>query len=118
MKRNLETIRDILIRLESYNDKELTDRELIYHMDLLMDKHITGARLQDGSSVYLTQLNLTEEGYDILTHISNKTVWDSIKENLAENDMTVNDVPIDIIKWLSQKTMKDMFGGNDNGFRN
>jgi len=115
MKRDLETIRDILIRLESYNDKEITDKELIYHFDLLMEKHITGVRLQDGSSLYFTQLNLTEEGYDLLTHISNKTVWDSIKEKLNENNMTVNDVPIDIIKWLSKEIMKDMFGGSING---
>ena len=115
MKRNLETIRDILIRLESYNDKEITDRELMYHFDLLMEEYIAGVRLRDGSSLYFTQLNLTEEGYDLLTHISNKTVWDSIKEKLNENNMTVNDVPIDIIKWLSKEIMKDMFGGSING---
>lgn len=112
MKRNLESIRDILIRLESYNDTEVTDQETLYHMDMLIDsKHIDAVFVREGNLTYFSRLSLTEKGYDLLTHISNKTVWDSIKENLAENDMTVNDVPIDIIKWLSQKTMKDMFGG-------
>ncbi len=112
MKRNLETIRDILIRLESYNDKDIADEKLKYHMDLLIDSgHIQAQRLQDGSAAVYINLKLTDKGYDLLTHISNETVWESIKDNLAENDMTVNDVPIDIIKWLSQKTMKDMLGG-------
>jgi len=112
MKRNLETIRDILIRLESYNDKDITDKELKYHMDLLIEsEYINARKLQDGNTSMYIGLKLTDKGYDLLTHISNKTVWNSIKDNLSDNDMTGSDVPIDIIKWLSQKTMKDMFGG-------
>lgn len=112
IKRDINTIREILSRLDSYEDKEITDDKLIYHLKLLIDsKYIEASTLREGNTVISFNLNLTEKGYDLLTHISNKTVWDAINDKLHENGFTVNDVPIDIIMHLSQKIMKEMFEG-------
>jgi len=60
-------------------------------MDLLTESEYVNARkLQDGNTSMYIGLNLTDKGYDLLTHISNKTVWD-------------------IIKWLSQNKMPAIF---------
>lgn len=117
MKRNLETIRNILLRLESYNDKELTDKEIIYHLDMLINtKYVeTTTVLKDGGSFYYQDLKLTWEGHELLASISNKQVWESIKNTLHENNFSVDDVPIEVVKTLSQKILKEMFGGKIGG---
>lgn len=111
MRLKKETMRNILIRLDSYINTPIKDSEVAYHIDLMIDGDmIKGKRIRDGSESYYLSLQLTEKGFDLLAHISNKQVWDAIEQRLSDNDMTVNDVPIDIIKWLSQDIMKGMFG--------
>lgn len=116
MKRSLETIREILIRLESYKDKELSPN-VYYHLQVLIDQGIVNASqvLRDGRVFYYQGLTLTWEGHELLSSISNKTVWDSIKDKLDEHDLTVDDVPVEVIKKLSHDIMMDMFGGVSNG---
>lgn len=112
MKRDIEVLRVILINLDSYNNKELSDDKTIYHINLLINaKYAEAKRLVDGGVTFYDNLAYTEEGYDLLTHISNDTVWRSIKERIEVNNMSVNEVPIDVIKSLSQDIMKDMFSG-------
>src|SRR5699024_6422084 len=112
MRLDKELIRDILINIHKYKDTPITDEQIKYHLYIMEDGELIRTnKLQDGNETIYIQLDMSSEGYELLTHISNSYVWDSIKERLQERDMTVNDVPMDIIKWLSQETMKDMFGG-------
>ena len=117
MKHDLEIIRKILINLNSYQNKEIDDANINYHFNLLIDLKLIKqpSILRDGQLRYYTELNYTEKGYDLLTHISNNTVWESIKKTLYENNFTVSEVPIEVIKKLSEKIMMDMFGGKQNG---
>lgn len=112
MKRNLETIRDILIRLESYNDTEVS-REDSYHLQELINQGLVSAiaTMADGRHVYYQGLTLSWEGHELLASISNGYVWYSIKGRLHEHELTVNDVPVAIVKKLSEQIMMEMFGG-------
>lgn len=110
MKLDKELIRDILLNLDKYKDIPVIDRKTNYHLHMMEDGElIRTKKLKDGNETMYVQLDMSSKGYELLTHISNSYVWESIKERLHERDMTVNDVPTDIIKWLSQEIMKEMF---------
>jgi len=112
MKRDIELIRILLINLDAHNNIELSDDKTIYHINLLINaKYAEATKLTDGGITIYNNLNYTEAGYDLLTHISNDTVWRSIKERIEVNNMSVNEVPIEVIKSLSQDIMKELFSG-------
>lgn len=109
-KLDKELIRDILLNLETYKDVQVTDEQVKYHLHLMEDGELIHAtKLQDGNETYYIQLTMSDKGYDLLSHITNDYVWDSVKDKLQDKDLTVNDVPMDIIKWLAQETLKEMF---------
>lgn len=110
MRLDKELIRDVLLNLDKYKDVPITDNQIKYHLHMMEDGGLIRTnKLKDGNETMYVQLDMSSKGYELLTHISNSYVWDSIKERLHERDMTVNDVPMDIIKWLSQEMMKEMF---------
>ncbi len=118
MKRDMNIVRNILINHDVYEDKELTDLEEVYNLDLLIEsEHMKGKKLQDGNEFLYINLNLTEKGYDLLLHISNDTVWQEIKDTLNMHGFTVNDVPSDVLKDLSRQAMKEMFSGEERNSR-
>lgn len=114
MKRNLETIREILKRLHAYEDTELSN-DVSYHIDGLIDQGYVNAVqvLRDGRTFYYQGLRLTWEGHELLASISNETVWQSIKDKLSERDLTVDDVPVAVVRQLSHNIMLSMFGGSN-----
>jgi len=104
-------MRYILKRLHTFNGEELKDQETIYNIKQLIDgEYITGRVLVDGNTAMVTQLEYKDKGYELLTHITNESVWDEVQRRVEYNNMDVDNVPIDIIKWLSQEIMKEMFG--------
>src|SRR5690625_1345833 len=104
MKRDIETIRHILLRIESYNNKPIEDTKVNYHLKIMIDGNIIkGNSMTADNTTFYKGLELTSEGYDLLTGISNKQLWNDIKETLEKNDLTVNDVPIAIIKEVANK---------------
>src|SRR5699024_9288521 len=114
MRLDKELLRDILLNIHTYKDVPISDYKIKYHLLIMNDRNlIIYDMLNYGSETFNTHLAMSSKGYELLTHISNSYVWDSIKERLHERGMTVNDVPMDIIKWLSQEIMKEMFGGGD-----
>lgn len=111
MKRDIELIRILLINLDAHNNIELSDDKTIYHINLLINaKYAEATKLIDGGITIYNNLNYTEAGYDLLTHISNDTVWRSIQERIERNNMSVNEVPIEVIKELAKDIMMGMFG--------
>lgn len=110
-----EMIRSILIDLEFYNDVEL-DVETSYQMDMLIEQGLVNAEqlLKDGRVVFYQGLTLSWTGYELLASVSNKYVWESIKDRLNDRDMTVNDVPFNIVEWMAQDILKGMFGNGNN----
>src|SRR5699024_7779438 len=112
MRLDKEMIRDILLNIHKYKDVPISDYKIKYHLIIMKyGELISYNSLKDGSETFYTHLDMSSKGYELLTYISNSYVWDSIKARIHERDMTVNDVPMNIIKLISQKSMKDMFGG-------
>ena len=110
MRLDKELIRDILLNIDKYKDVPISDHKIKYHLHMMEDGELIRTnKLKDGNETMYVQLDMSSKGYELLTYISNDYVWDSIKERLDERGMTVNDVPMDIIKWLSEDTMKGMF---------
>lgn len=111
MKRDLEVVRYILGRLDSYNDIEVNSKES-YHLQELIKRELVTASgtLRDGRVTFYQGLTLTWTGHELLASISNDYVWETIKEKLQENDMTVNDVPVSVINKLSEQILIEMFG--------
>ncbi|HLR16209.1 MAG TPA: DUF2513 domain-containing protein, partial [Bacillota bacterium] len=98
-------------RIESYNDTEITG-DIVYHLEELINQDLVNANhiISDGRIKLFQGLSLTWDGHDLLASISNRFVWESIKEKLNEHDLTVNDVPIEVIKKISEKIIIDMLG--------
>lgn len=111
MKRDLNIMREVLKNADTYTGEWITDEATIYHIKFMTDAELIDSKLLvDGDNILINHCSLKEKGYDLLTHITNDYVWDEVKERLSDNDMTVNDVPIDIIKWLAKDIMEGMFG--------
>lgn len=111
VKRNLETIRHIMTRLDSYDNTEVTG-DIAYHLQELINQDLVKASqtLADGRIIYYQGLALTWNGHELLAAISNKTVWDLIKEKLYDHNLTVDDVPVEVVKKISEKVIIDMLG--------
>lgn len=111
MKRDLEVVRYILGRLDSYNGIEVDGKALYHLRELIKQELVTATEtLRDGRVTFYRGLSLTWNGHELLAAISNDYVWEAIKEKLQENDMTVNDVPVSVINKLSEQILIEMFG--------
>lgn len=111
VKRDLETVRYILGKLDSYNDIELDSKESYHLQELIKQELVTASgTLRDGRATFYQGLSLTWNGHELLAAISNEYVWETIKEKLQENGMTVNDVPVSVINKLSEQILIEMFG--------
>lgn len=106
MKRDIETIRDILPRLDQYNNKPIEDKLIEYHLRMMLNGNIiTGKTTVADNTTFFNDLELTNEGYDILTSITNDDIWSEVKETLHKNGFTVNDVPLAVVRELANKAI-------------
>ena len=113
MKRKLTIIRNILLHINDYNDTEITDAEMIYHINLLIESgHMEGRELKDGNASMFVGLKLLNKGHDLLAHVSIDPVWDELKHRAHKQDMDVDDLPIDVAKQLCGNIMVDLFEGD------
>ena len=98
MKRDLDLIRKILLKIESRdNPRGIRDSMGIkiqgystaltnYHVGLVIDAGwVTGTSLNtlESSSKFYFNLNLTNAGHEFLDKARNNTVWQNIKEKLG-----------------------------------
>ena len=112
MNRDIEIIRSILSNPKKYEGQPIDDDKIKYHLKILSDSDFLEGEYIFGDGSFLwTQINLTWEGHELLSSISNKDVWETVKERMKDNDMSIDEVPIEVIKKLAQEVIKDMFGG-------
>lgn len=112
MGRDMETIRNILSNPKKYEGQPIDDDKIKYHLKLLSDSDFLEGEYIFGDGSFLwTQINLTWEGHELLYSISNKDVWETVKERMKDNDISIDEVPIEVIKKLAQEVIKDMLGG-------
>lgn len=108
MKRDLDLVRSILIRVENADDEVDADamaterwpREMVAYHVRLMEHHglldvSQDFRDMNGDTIELTVAGITWSGQDYLDSIREPKVWDRVKKTLAS---TVGSTTLDVVR--------------------
>ena len=117
MKRNWDTIREILIRLEEMPPKKgwlrladfLSDRayEFSYHVELLIEAGLIHGEMSKTIGQHTSDflaIRMTWEGHEFLDAIRSDTVWQKAKNSFVNGGLSMT---FDLIKSVA----KDIAGG-------
>lgn len=116
MERNWDTIRDILLEVESITEPTAVLRpesdvgwRYVEHMVLLIDAgYCTGHVLRDVSGWATASItSLTWEGYDLLDSIRDEDVWTKMKNTLSEFSGKAS---VEVLKALATSYVKQQLG--------
>lgn len=121
MKRDLDLIRKILLKIENFNVNEplavikiegYESDEIAYNISLLKNaEFIEGEILYEMGSVIPSAyviFGMTWDGHDFLDACRNEGIWEKAKEKLRTIG---NDVPIEVIKAVLIDIMKKQLIG-------
>lgn len=112
MKRDLELVREILLRVEDADRPissdeivvgRFTDEEIRYHLALMMERNlIDGTFAQDDSRTIskAVVLGLTWDGCDYLDAIRDMRVWSRVKKAIRES---VGSTTFEVVKAVAVK---------------
>jgi len=124
MKRNWDTIRKILLTVESIPDvstqltnSDISDKtgidiqEASYHCKLMIDAGLIDGSCRDyiggaGTSCLINRL--TWDGHEFLDKIRNENVWNSMKTTLRKNGI---DMSFDLAKTLATNIISKLIVG-------
>ncbi len=125
MKRNWDTIRDILTRLEEHNSEEdwlnlsnfSQDKqsEISYHMELLIEAGLVNGQMSEefGSGpedFFATRL--TWDGHEFLDAIRNDTVWQKTKKSFINKGLSMTfDLVKSVASDVAASYLKATIGG-------
>ena len=110
MKRDLDLIRSILLRVEQSEgaenyDRMEEDKKVIYQVELLKEAGFIDVRSHsDGHFVR----RLTWRGHDFLDAVRDDTVWNRTKEKISS---TVGSASVEIVKAAAEGVTKAMLFG-------
>ena len=124
MKRDMDLIRDILLKIEEFDFSEegrtanvqdlqnsfegFTKAQVQYHYGLLCNANLMEAiDAGDASGDYYIPQGLTWEGHEFLDAARNQTVWDNTKAAIKKQG---GSVPMDVLKALLIKGAATAFG--------
>ncbi|MFM5515673.1 DUF2513 domain-containing protein [Aeromonas dhakensis] len=123
MKRDWDTVRDLLTKLESLpstdhylslGGADVTDINTAYctsyHMELLIEAGLVEGQMHKvlgGGPVNFTASRLTWEGHEFLDSIRSETVWDKTKETFASKGL---DMTFETIKAVAAAAMTSILG--------
>ena len=123
MKRDWDTVRDVLTKLEglpntdhylSLGKFELTDANaayaISYHMELLIEAGLVEgkmSRVLGGGPINFTATRLTWTGHEFLDAIRSDTVWNKTKETFTTKGL---DMTFETIKAVAAAAMTSMLG--------
>lgn len=111
MKRNWDTIRDLLTRLEELPDTDATLRlsdfpadrefEISYHMELLMEAGLVEGQMSKtlgGGPTEFFARRLTWLGHEFLDAVRSDTVWNKTKKTFSAKGI---DMTFDLVKTVA-----------------
>lgn len=116
MERDLDLIREILLRLERTQTSETVDAHfeghedaaVQYHLYLLRDAGlIDAADYSVGNDLSFVPLKITWAGQEFLNSARNATIWDSVKNTLRQRGM---DVSIDVLTAMLAQAARKAVG--------
>lgn len=113
MKRNWETIREILARLEDLPDTDATLRlssfpadrafEYAYHVELLMEAGLIEGQMSrtlGGGPTDFFARRLTWRGHELIDSIRSDTVWNKTKKTFASKGV---EMTFDLVKSVASE---------------
>lgn len=119
MKRDMDLIRDILLRIEEGADDLHTLAERIPgtdydriagHFQVLLDAgYVTGTDASSHEGTDFQMIRLTWAGHEFLDNARNDTIWHKVKEELSKRSMTVS---VDLLQQLLIKFMQSWLNTN------
>jgi len=120
MKRDMDLLRSILIKVESCEDPSGLDRmpavegydeaEVSYHMTLLHDAGLVKALVSDESGApypEFLQINLTWDGHEFLSVAKDDSVWKKAREKFL---IPVTKITFDLLLGYLKGMAKEKFG--------
>ena len=95
-------------RLMQYENKELEgkDKQAIEYMKQRNLLHAEAINVGDGVVIY-RRLELSQDGHDLLASITNNEVYLEIKRRAESEGLTVDTLPLTIIKDLAGKILRE-----------
>lgn len=120
MKRNWDTIRKIMIQLETLPDEGsvlesgvlvgIDNEAAFYHMRLLIESGLAvgGCPEMLGGSSHGWLTRLTWDGHELLDKIRRDTVWNKIKESARTQGV---DLSIEVVKVGASLVIARLMGG-------
>lgn len=117
MKRNWDTIREIIIRLEEKTDKDYALRlsnfpkerssEISYHVELLIEAGLVHGEMSKtiGLAVHdFIITRLTWQGHELLDAIKSDTIWNKTKQSFLSKGLSMS---FDLVKSVAVKIASD-----------
>lgn len=114
MKRDMELIRKILIKLEDDTNPKVwktieiegkEQKEISYHIKLLSEEKMIEARDSGLEPLLLWQAkSLTTQGHDFLDSIRDRSIYTKMKENMGERLATM---PLSLVSSVALELLKE-----------
>ena len=122
MNRDMELVREILLRIESMEPRGLPDLDIPgypeeaidYHLDLLISHGFINGQAQwsHRRTLRATINGLEWEGHDLLDAIRDESVWASAKKIAKERGQDIGSLPfqvaIDLVKSVASGELKEL----------
>ena len=115
MKRDMDLIREILLKIEGLDDSQYGfpvcgyQQEVVdYNMDLLISAGLVNGKMtytQHGPAKAFVQ-GLTWGGHDFLDAIRSDSIWTKTKEHIRERGL--QSVPIELVMMTAVKLAKEL----------
>jgi hypothetical protein len=125
MKRNWDTIRDILTQLEEFSNEDGSfnlsrfpqdrEAEISYHMELLIEAGLVNGQMleefgPEPEDFFVNRL--TWQGYEFLDAIRNDTVWQKTKKSFLSQGISMTfDLVKSIASDIAASYLKATIGG-------
>ncbi|MGR6904784.1 DUF2513 domain-containing protein [Lysinibacillus sp. G01H] len=118
MKRDLNLVRELLLLIESNDDKkelvipENWDREVVaYHLEILDQAGYVknSTRWADNKPFWL-MASMTWDGHEFLDSVKNNGIWNKTKEGILNKGLELGSVPLDVVKEYASLQIKSLFG--------
>lgn len=112
MKRDMNLIRELLLRVEAEDrthppgyDKE----KVLYHQNLLLEAELAkGAAARGGDRIQSVMLtSLTWNGHEFVDDIRSETIWGKLKKRLGDDASSTS---LSVIKALAAALAKEALG--------
>lgn len=119
MRRDMDLIRDILVKLENLEESEFRGYFTVdgfepkivdYHLELLRGHGLVKGEYTLGDRKIWISLNLTYSGHDFLKSLSSETIWSKVKEGVKSKGMEIGQVPIEVLKEYAKYEFKKILG--------